>query len=260
MSSVTFSGVTVAYNGSPVVDGIDFSVGSGEWLALLGPNGAGKSTLLRTVVGGPITEGAVHVGDVDIHTTRHRQRGHLVAYVPQRPVFPRGMSVFDYVLLGRTPHMGTLVAESNDDVAIVWEAVEALDLTDFVERDVSALSGGETQRVAMARVVAQRAPVLVLDEATAALDLARQHQVLELIDRIRGQMGITVVSAMHDLTAASQFCDRVGVMDEGRMLGVGPPDEVLTEDLLRSVFEPSVRVIDIDGMKVIVSMRERERR
>ena len=189
MSSVVFDAVTVAYNGRPVVDDVSFSVESGEWLAVLGPNGAGKSTLLRTVVGGLLSSGTVLVGDVDIHATRHRQRGHLVAYVPQRPVFPKGMSVFDYVLLGRTPHMGTLVAESPDDVAHVWEAIDALDLADFVERDVSALSGGETQRVAMARVMAQQAPVLVLDEATAALDVARQHQVLELIDDVRARSG-----------------------------------------------------------------------
>ena len=168
------------------------------------------------------------------------------------------MSVFDFVLLGRTPHMGALAAESRDDVDVVWASLESLDLTDFAQRDVSSLSGGETQRVSMARVIAQEAPVLVLDEATAALDVARQHQVLELIDAVRHTEKITVVSAMHDLTAAAQFCDRVGLMYEGQLLGLGAPKEVMTEELLHSIFEPTIRVIEVEGSQVIVSMRDKE--
>jgi iron complex transport system ATP-binding protein len=257
---VRFTRVTVAYNGTDAVDAVSFDVDAGEWFAVLGPNGAGKSTLLRTAVGGPVTSGAVMIGGDEVHELHGRSRAHLVAYVPQRPIFPKGMSVFDYVLLGRTPHMGPLAAESRDDLTIVWGALDVLDLTAFAERDVSSLSGGETQRVSMARVIAQRAPVLVLDEATAALDVARQHQVLELIDDVRRTNDIAVISAMHDLTAAAQFCDRVGVMNEGRLRGVGSPKDVLTEDLLQDVFEPTVRVIDIEGSQVIVSMRDKERR
>lgn len=257
---VSFAGVTVSYNGTPVVDGVSFQVGKGEWVGVLGPNGAGKSTLLRTAVGGTITGGDVSIGGKGMHTVQGRPRAHLVAYVPQRPLFPAGMSVFDYALLGRTPHMGPLATESSSDVVIVWEVLASLGLTSFATRDVASLSGGETQRVSMARVLAQRAPVLVLDEATAALDIASQHEVLELIDRIRIENGIAVVSAMHDLTAAAQFCDRVALIDQGRLRGVGSPKEVLREGLLREVFEPTVRVIDIEGSQVIVSMRDKERR
>ena len=260
MSVVDFGHVTVAYGSNVAVDDVSLRVDSGEWIGVLGPNGAGKSSLLRTVVSGPLTYGEVKIGDEVIHETAVRHRARLAAYVPQRPVFPKGMSVFDYVLLGRTSHMGPLAAESTTDVQIVWDSLASLDLTDFAERDVSSLSGGETQRVSMARVIAQRAPVLVLDEATAALDVARQHQVLELIDEVRRDNEITVVSAMHDLTAAAQFCDTVGVIDQGRLRGVGAPNDVLTEDLLREVFEPTVRVIDVDGSRVIVSMRDKERR
>jgi len=257
---VSFAGVTVAYNGTPVVDNVSFQVGKGEWFGVLGPNGAGKSTLLRTAVGGAITGGGVSIGGTGMHAIQGRPRAHLVAYVPQRPMFPVGMSVFDYALLGRTPHMGPLATESRSDVGIVWDVLASLGLTTFADRDVASLSGGETQRVAMARVLAQRAPVLVLDEATAALDIASQHEVLELIDRVRIENGIAVVSAMHDLTAAAQFCDRVALIDQGRLRGVGSPKEVLREDLLREVFEPTVRVIDIEGSQVIVSMRDKERR
>ena len=255
-----FSDVTVAFDGGPVVDHVSFDVAAGEWVAVLGPNGAGKSTLLRTLVGGRISSGSVAIGGDDASRMKRRERGLYIAYVPQRPIYPQGMAVFDYVLLGRTPHLGRLAAERSEDIGIVWEALDDLDLMTFADRDVASLSGGETQRVAMARVIAQRAPVLVLDEATAALDVARQHQVLELIDRVRKDRDIAVVSAMHDLTAAAQFCDRVAVMDDGRLSAMGPPAEILTEERLQRVFEPSVRVLDIEGSHVIVSMRAKEPR
>lgn len=112
--------------------------------------------------------------------------------------------------------------------------------------------------MSLARVLAQRAPIVVLDEATASLDVAAQHEVLELIDELRRERGMTVISAIHDLTAAAQFCERVALIDEGRVVGVGVPDIVLTEELLGTVFEPSIRVIDVDGSTVIVSLRTEE--
>lgn len=256
--AVSFNQTTVTYNGHPAVDRVSFDVTAGDWLAVVGPNGAGKSTLLRSLVGGRVTSGGASVAGHDVSSLRVRDRAHHVAYVPQRPVFPVGMSVIDYVLLGRTPHLGPLAAESKEDVEIVRDALAELDLVDLAERDVSSLSGGETQRASMARAIAQRAPILILDEATAALDVARQHEVLELIDRIRKERGLAIVSAMHDLTAAAQFCDSVAVLDGGVLRAVGHPRMVLTEGLLRTVFEPTVRVLDIEGSQVIVSMRSKE--
>lgn len=255
-TGVAFDAVSVTYGVLEAVRSVTLEAASGEWLTLIGPNGAGKSSLLRTIVGRPPTAGSIRIGDVDVSTVRSRQRAHLVAYVPQHPVFPPGLSVFDYVLLGRTPHMGFLASESRNDIEEVWGALEALELTPFAGRDVSTLSGGETQRVAMARVVAQRAPTLVLDEATASLDVARQHQVLELIEEIRADRGLTVIAAMHDLTAAAQFSDRVALMDAGRIRSIGVPGDVLSEDTLRTVYDPSIRVLDIDGTIVVVALRD----
>ncbi len=254
-SLVELSGITVSYGGPPVVDDVSLTVDAGDWLAILGPNGAGKSTLLRVMVGERPDRGSARIDGHDMVTMRGRQRAQLVAYVPQAPTFPPGMSVFDYVLLGRTPYMGPLAGESREDIAEVWDALGALDLTGFVDRDVATLSGGETQRVALARVLAQRAPVLVLDEATASLDVARQHRVLELIDSVRVDRRLAVIAAIHDLTAAAQFADHVAVMDGGRLRAKGSPASVLTEQLLRDVYEPSVRVLDVEGSTVIVSMR-----
>ncbi|MGI9667135.1 MAG: ABC transporter ATP-binding protein [Acidimicrobiia bacterium] len=257
-SLVEFSDVSVNYGSHDVVSDVSFAVPAGQWLGILGPNGAGKSSLLRTAVGGTLTRGSVTVEGEDVRSLSGKARANLVAYVPQRPIFPTGMAVFDYVLLGRTPHMGRLAAESSDDVEIVWDALTDLDLNTMADRDVASLSGGETQRLSMARVIAQRAPVLILDEATAALDVARQHQVLELIDDVRTRWDLAVISAMHDLTAAAQFCDAVMVIDDGVSRGIGAPEVVLTEPLLQQVFEPSVRVLEVEGSKVIISMRQKE--
>ena len=258
MSDISFDGITVDFGGGPVLSGVSFDVSSGDWLAVVGPNGAGKSTLLRTLVSDVSYDGTVTIGRTSPSSLHERERARLVAYVPQRPLYPRGMSVFDYVLLGRTPYMGALASESTEDIALVWEALESLSLERFAGRDVATLSGGETQRVSLARVLAQRAPVLVLDEATASLDLSAQHEVLELIDTLRGLHGMTVVSAIHDLTAAGQFCDSVVLIADGSVRRFGSPVAVLTEPLLQEVFKSSIRVIEIDGDPVIVSLRSEE--
>jgi iron complex transport system ATP-binding protein len=257
-AALEFRDIDVAFAQSEVLHGISVDVGAGGWLGIVGPNGAGKSTLLRTVAGSVSYSGSVLVDGEPIDSRTQRERAKLVAYVPQRPLFPQGMAVFDYVLLGRTPYLGRLAAESHEDIADVWEALEALHLVGFAGRDIATLSGGETQRASFARVLAQRAPIVVLDEATASLDVAAQHEVLELIDRLRTERGITVVSAIHDLTAAAQFCGRVALIDKGRVVGVGRPGDVLTEESLGAVFEPSIRVIDVDGSTVIVSLRAEE--
>ena len=256
--ALEFMDINVAFGSSQVLHGVSVEVDTGGWLGIVGPNGAGKSTLLRTVAGAVPYEGSVLVQGLSIDSRTHRERAKLVAYVPQRPLFPQGMAVFDYVLLGRTPYLGPLAAETRDDVSDVWAALESLHLVEFAGRDIATLSGGETQRASFARVLAQGSPIVVLDEATASLDVAAQHDVFELIDRLRKERGITVVSAIHDLTAAAQFCGRVALMDDGRIVGSGPPDAVLTEELLGRVFEPSIRVIDVDGSTVIVSLRTKE--
>jgi len=258
VTAVTFDSVFVNYGSSTVVRDVSFTVSAGEWVAVVGPNGAGKSTLLKTLVGAVGYDGRVDVEGIAARQLRGRQRASRVSYVPQRPVYPPGMAVFDFVLLGRTPHMGPLVSESHDDIEGVWDALRALHIEEFATRDVATLSGGETQRVSLARVIAQRAPLLVLDEATASLDLSAQHEVLELIDELRLAHNMTVISAIHDLTAAAQFCDRVALLLRGELLGFGDPGQVLTQRVLQEVLEPSIRVIQVDGNPVIVSLRTEE--
>jgi iron complex transport system ATP-binding protein len=258
MSTVRFDAVSVDYGSGAVVLDVSLETVAGEWLAIVGPNGAGKSSLLRTVVAAVDFTGSVLIDDRSTTTMSDRERAKLVAYVSQRPVYPQGMAVFDYVLLGRTPYMGTLASESADDISLVWDALSALRLESFAGRDVATLSGGETQRLSLARIIAQHARILVLDEATASLDVSAQHEVLETIDALRVSHDMTVVSAIHDLTAAAQFCDSVAIMEQGRLRSHGPPVEVLTEAVLQDVFDPSIRVLEVDGDPVIVSLRSEE--
>ena len=258
MSAVRFETVSVDYGSGAVVSDVSIRVAPQEWLAIVGPNGAGKSSLLSAVVAAVDFTGSVLVDGRSTLEMSDRDRAKSVAYVSQRPVFPQGMAVFDYVLLGRTPYMGTLAAESAEDITLVWDALSTLHLEAFASRDVATLSGGETQRVSLARVIAQRAAILVLDEATASLDVSAQHEVLEIIDALRISHDMTVVSAIHDLTAAAQFCDSVAIMERGSLRSYGSPGEVLTEEVLQDVFDPSIRVLEVDGNPVIVSLRNEE--
>ena len=163
----------------------------------------------------------------------------LVAYVPQQPELPPEMTVGHYVLLGRTPHIGYFGFETRSDRAVCAELLRSLDLAVMADRRLWTLSGGELQRLVLARALAQQAPVLLLDEPTSALDLGRRVDALELVDGLRHDRGLTVLSAMHDLTLAGQFADRLILLGEGRAVAAGKPDEVLTEETLARISVPA---------------------
>ena len=257
MTAVSLSGVSVAYDGLPVLRGVSTRVGPGDWLALIGPNGAGKTTLLRAVAGLLPHRGRVALGDVDVSAAPRRRLARLVAYVPQRPTLPEAMTVADYVLLGRTPYVPYLGTETRRDRRIVAEVLDRLDLGPLRDRPLGSLSGGEAQRAVLGRALAQRAPVLLLDEPTAALDVGHQQQVLELVDALRTEGGLTVLSAMHDLTLAGQFADRLLLLVGGRAVAEGPAAVVLTEGAIREHYGARVRILqDARGGVVVVPHRE----
>jgi iron complex transport system ATP-binding protein len=228
-------GVVVTLGGTRVLDGIDLSVTEGEWLALLGPNGAGKTTLVRALSGTVGHEGVVTFGAAAAAASdrdRPRERARHVAVVPQTPIIPPGITVFEYVLLGRTAHQGFRLAASLDDRRRSLAVLQRLDLERFVQRDLGTLSGGERQRVVLARALVADAPVLVLDEPTAALDLGHQFEILELLAELQEERGLTVVTTLHDLGIAGQFGDRLAVLHEGRLVAHGSPAAVLTPEAI----------------------------
>jgi iron complex transport system ATP-binding protein len=244
--------LSVTLGGARVLSELSAEVEGGEWVALIGPNGAGKTTALRAIAGLVPYEGHVRVLEDDADGLARKHLARRVALVPQVPLIPGDITVRAYVLLGRTPHLGYFGTEGRRDHGAVDAALEQLDLVSFAERRLDTLSGGERQRATLARALAQDAPLLLLDEPTAALDMGRQQQVLEIVDELRASRGLTVVSTMHDLTLAGQYADRLLLVDGGRLVAAGPPDAVLTRSLITEHYGAEVAVVDAPGSGFVV--------
>lgn len=238
-----------------LVDDVSLSVRSEGWLALVGPNGAGKTTTLRALDRLLPFTGSVLIEGKRTDRMRRRELARLVAYVPQEPRFPADMTVADYVLLGRTPHLGLLQAPSATDREICSSVLTRLGLGAFPDRTLATLSGGERQRLILGRALAQQAPVLLLDEPTSALDLGRRIDAMELVDELRVERGLTVVTVVHDLTLAGQFADTLALLHHGKLVRVGPPADVLRDDVLADVYDASVHVVEDGGQLVVTSRR-----
>lgn len=255
--SLAVEALSVAYRpGRPVLREVSFRVDTHEWLGLLGPNGAGKSTLLKAVTGLVAHRGTVTLGGVDAASLSHRERARSVAFVAQEPAMPAAMTVVEYVLLGRTPHLPYLGSEGPRDIRAARAALDLLDLDRFSRRRLTDLSGGERRRVALARAISQEADILLLDEPTGALDIGQGQKALELIGRLRRRRPITIITAMHDLNLAGQFPDRLLLLDGGRIVADGPAEQVLTADRIRSFYRASVEVIRLNGTVAVVPVRE----
>ena len=257
MSALEFDAVSVSYAKRRVVDSFSDRVESGEWLGIIGPNGAGKSSLLRAAAGLVRFDGEVRVGGAALSPLADSARAQQVAYVAQDPLIPDDMCVFDYVLLGRTPYVGYFGTESATDRDVVADVLDRLRLGDFASRMLGTMSGGERQRAVLARALAQEAPVLLLDEPTSALDIGHQQQALELVTELREHSGLTVVSAMHDLTLAGTYTDRLVLLDDGVVVASGSAADVLTAERLGDVFHVCVTVdVDpTDGAVIVVPRR-----
>jgi iron complex transport system ATP-binding protein len=250
--------VRVSFGATVALDSVSVQVSAGEWVALIGPNGAGKSTLLRAVARITRAGGRISIAERPIGSIAHRKLARLIAYVPQQPVLPPEMAGLDYVLLGRTPHIGYFSVESAADRRICAGLLDRLALAHMTNRMLGTMSGGEAQRLVLARALAQQAPILLLDEPTSALDIGHRVGALELIDELRRERSLTVLSAIHDLTLAGQFADRLVLLTGGRVAASGQPATVLTDDLLSVAFGTGVQVMrTADGDLAVISHRRR---
>ena len=252
--------LTVELGGRAVVDAVDVAVADGEWLALIGPNGAGKTTLLRAIARLVAFAGEIAVGGRPVGELSRAELSRMLALVPQEPSIPPWMTVAEYVLLGRTPHLGPLAKEGARDRDAAARALARLDLLPFAERRLGTLSGGEKQRVVVARALAQEARIVLLDEPTAALDIGHQQQALELLDGLRAESGLTLVAAMHDLTLAAQYADRMVLLDAGRVVADGAPVDVLTEAAIAQHYGAAIDVVPVGDRLAIVPRRARSAR
>jgi iron complex transport system ATP-binding protein len=256
MSSLELRDVVVRYGRREAVRGFSHRLRSGEWLGLIGPNGAGKSSLLKAIAGIIPAAGEILVDDAPLALRSRSRRAALVAYVPQVPLMPEDMTGFEYVLLGRAPYVGYFASETKHDRAMVANVLERLDVAELGGRRLDSLSGGERQRLVIARALATEAPILLLDEPTSALDIGHQQQALELVSRLRREHGLTVMSAMHDLTLAGLYSDRLALMFEGAVVAAGSADDVLRAETLAEFYGVRVSVHhQPDGTVVVIPRR-----
>ncbi|MEB8327546.1 ABC transporter ATP-binding protein [Dietzia kunjamensis] len=236
MSSLTAHGVSAHLGGRRILHGVDLTVAPGRVTALVGPNGSGKTTLLRTCYRAlPVSAGMVTLDDGDIAALRRRTLARAVGASTQEPVSLGGITVRESVRLGRTVTRGLLEPFGTNDAAVVEDVLARVGLTELAERDVLALSGGEKQRVSIARTLAQRPEVLLLDEPTNHLDLHQQLSVLLLLRELAAD-GLAVLLTIHDLRMATEYCDVVAVLHRGHLVATGAPEEVLDAAVLREVF------------------------
>ncbi len=235
--------VDCGYEQRPVLRGVDLAVPPGDFLGVIGPNGAGKSTLLRVLAGVLLPAGGeVRLLGRPLAQYRRQQVARILAVVPtpSTPIF--SFTVREFVTMGRTPYLGRLQSDRPEDRRVVDEALVAADSLELAERPITELSAGEWQRVNISRALAQQPRVLLLDEPTVFLDLGHQREVFELLARLNREQGLTVICISHDLNLAAEYCPRLAVLAEGRVYAEGPPEAVVTEESVASVYHAPVRV------------------
>lgn len=253
--------VRLGYGDQVVVDSLDLEVLDGTTTVVIGPNGCGKSTLLRAL--GRLLKpaaGQVVLDGKRIDRTPTREVAKVLGLLPQAPVAPEGLTVADLVARGRHPHQAWYRQWSSDDETAVADALHRTGMLDLADRPIDELSGGQRQRAWISMALAQGTDLLLLDEPTTFLDLAHQVDVLDLVEHLHLHAGRTVVMVLHDLNLAARYAGRLVAMREGRIVAQGTPAEVLTEVLLREVFDLDARVIEdpVSGTPMVVPVGRRQ--
>ncbi|MCI5648833.1 MAG: heme ABC transporter ATP-binding protein [Fusicatenibacter sp.] len=233
--------IQLSYGAARILNGLNLTTNTKEFVGLIGPNGSGKSTLLKCMyrVLKP-DEGYVEIDDTPIDAMSYKESARKIAVVAQHNYYNFDFSVREVVLMGRSPHKKALERDNAKDYEIVRQSLEKVGMTKFADRSFSTLSGGEQQRVILARALAQQTPCLILDEPTNHLDITHQLQLLKIVK----QLDVTVISAIHDLNIAAMFCDRLYVLKEGQIVAEGTPREVLTSKLIREIYQVDSEVVN----------------
>lgn len=240
---IELRGVHAGYGRQEVLRGIDLRLDPGEFVGLLGPNGSGKTTLLLALCRVlPCRSGQIVVQGRDIRDLSSKTLARAVASVPQRFAVPEGMTVRSLVLMGRYPHHSFWEGDSPKDEALAWQAMQDAGVASLADRRAGELSGGELQRVLLARALAQAAPALLLDEVVANLDIAARVQVCERLAS-RAKLGAAILAVLHDINLAALYCDRLIFLKQGRIAIDGPTEIVFTAETLREIYETDIAVV-----------------
>jgi len=251
--------LSLAYGKNEVIHNVSFQIERGSFVGLVGPNGSGKSTIIKSLSRVMLpTHGAIDIRGHNIAKMKQKDLALLVSVVPQSPLLPSAFTAFEIVLMGRNPHMGFFEYESDEDMAIVEDAMSKTDTLRFRDRRISELSGGEIQSVVIARALAQQTELIILDEPTAALDVSRQIDVLNFLRQHCKDNNITIVTAIHDLNLASHYCDRLILIKKGQVFCDGIPSKVITNENLSDVYGPGSYVYPhpYSGLPAVLPMVE----
>jgi iron complex transport system ATP-binding protein len=235
--AVELNDLDLFYRDDRILDKVSFSVAEGEFFIIIGPNGSGKTSLLKAISGvNPLSGGAVKILNKDLNSYSRKELACTVAVVTQHLSSNFSFTVRELVLMGRSPHLGLMGFETKNDLQIAERAMEATGVSHLAGRRMSQLSGGEQQRVMIARAVCQEPRVLLLDEPTASLDLAHQVNIMDLMEKLRDEQGMTIIMVAHDLNLAALYADRLLLLKQGRVLSLGKSREVLTFQTLERAF------------------------
>ena len=234
--TISAQGLSYQVEAQTLLDSVNLHADSGQLVGLIGPNGAGKSTLLRAISGIlRRQEGAVRLDGTDLQSISSKEVAARLALVPQIAPYTHGFTALELVLMGRYPHLGRFQIEGAEDDGIARDAMRLTEIEQFADRTLDTLSGGERQRVFVSRALAQQPRVLLLDEPTSNLDIFHQIKVLDLVRQLVDD-GLTAVAAIHDLNMAGRYCDRLVLLSAGRVLADGPPEAVLSPEVIESAF------------------------
>lgn len=251
MVTLAAQGLGASLGGKPVLHDVTASFGGGALVGILGPNGAGKSTFVRALLGLLPATGTVSIDGAPVTTLPRAQIARTIAYLPQGQTLHWPLSVERLVALGRLPHLAPFSRIGADDHAAIERAMELADVKGLATRTATELSGGERARVLLARALAVGAPALIADEPLASLDPAHQLQGMEIL-RAQADAGVLVLAVLHDLGLATRFCDRLLLLDAGRLVADGTPSDVLTPERLQQVYGVSAYFGDVAGQKLVV--------
>lgn len=253
MSIITVKEAKVGYENNIVIENLSLNIEKGKITTIIGENGCGKSTLLKAI--GRILklkQGEILVENLNVHKTSTKDIAKILGMLPQSPKAPNGLSVEEIVEYGRFPHKEKRNGLSAEDHKIVRWALEQTDLLQFKDRNIQALSGGQRQRVWIAMVLAQQTDIILLDEPTTYLDMAYQLEVLQLVQNLNKEKGITVVMVLHDINQASRFSDQLVMLRKGAIVEQGPPKEVMNNENLRKVFNIDAEIMMLPHTEIPV--------
>lgn len=255
MKYFSCSNLKTGYNKKSVIHDISISFNKSEITSIIGPNGSGKSTLLKSMgrLLKPIS-GKIYINDRDITTYKESEIAKHIGVLPQAPSAPMDIPVHCLVAYGRNPHKSLMSRFDKNDMEIVNWAIESTGLQNKRFQRIGQLSGGERQRAWVAMSLAQQPKILLLDEPTTYLDIHHQFEVLELLERLNKECGLTVIMVLHDLNLASRFSDRIIALKDGNLFKDGTPEDVLTEKVISDVFNIRSQIMDIDNNLIAVPM------